>query len=99
MEVYFFEEAEEEMDVAFRWYENQVVGLGYAFLGFIDDAVAIIKMFPYGCERAQGELRKCLLRRFPYSLIYGVDKGNIVIVAVAHSKKKPGYWQKRMKKF
>ncbi|MDD2597683.1 MAG: type II toxin-antitoxin system RelE/ParE family toxin [Kiritimatiellae bacterium] len=98
MEANFLEEADQEMSLAFQWYENQVVGLGYAFLNAVDAAIAVIKTFPFAFECVRGNLRKSLLRRFPYGLIYGIDDGTIIIVAVAHSKMLPGYWINRIKK-
>jgi mRNA-degrading endonuclease RelE of RelBE toxin-antitoxin system len=57
-------------------------------------------------EAAQAELdhayqslgksaRRCLIKRFPYGVIYGVDKDKIVIIAVAHLHRKPDYWENR----
>lgn len=97
MQVRFLEDADQEMDLAFQWYEHHVVGLGYAFLGAINDAVAVIEIFPCAFECVRGNLRKSLLRRFPYSLIYGIDNETIIIVAVAHSRMMPEYWVTRMK--
>ena len=66
MDVRFFAEADEEVDIAFQWYESQVIGLGYDFLQALDDAVTLIKSFPYGFPEVRKDLKKCLLRRFPY---------------------------------
>jgi mRNA-degrading endonuclease RelE of RelBE toxin-antitoxin system len=42
-------------------------------------------------------VRRCRLRRFPYGLIYAIDRGDILIVAVAHAHRRPDYWRDRMK--
>jgi mRNA-degrading endonuclease RelE of RelBE toxin-antitoxin system len=42
-------------------------------------------------------VRRCRLRRFPYGLIYAIDEGDILIVAVAHTHRRPDYWRDRMK--
>jgi hypothetical protein len=44
-----------------------------------------------------GETRRCLLRRFPYGLIYALDQDDILILAVAHTRREPGYWRDRLK--
>jgi hypothetical protein len=53
IEVRFFEEADQEVDIAFRWYESQVTGLGYALLKVLDDAIKVIKAFLYGFPGVQ----------------------------------------------
>ncbi len=58
-----------------------------------NQAVKLVKSFPDLYEIIDGNLRRCLLNRLPYGLIYGVDKATVVIVAVAHLKRKPNYWE------
>ena len=95
MSIRFLREAEKEVDEAFLWYEQQVVGLGYAFLSALDEGVELIRRFPLGFEVARGDLRKCSLKRFPFQIVYGLEKDVIVVVAVAHMHRKPMYWQDR----
>lgn len=91
-EIRFLAQARAELDEAFEWYETQAVGLGYEFLNTVDQAIRLIKSYPQMFEQTGDDLRRCLLPRFPYGIIYGLDGGKIVIVAVAHLKKKPKYW-------
>ena len=42
------------------------------------------------------DIHRCLFKRFPYSVIYGIDVENIVIIAIAHQHRKPDYWQNRL---
>ena len=88
-------EAAKELDEACLWYEEQVSGLGYSFLNAIDEAVDRIRLYPFSSEVAHDDLRKCSLKRFPFQIIYGLQEGMIVIVAVAHMKRLPVYWEDR----
>lgn len=95
MNVRFLSPATQELEDAYQWYEDQMLGLGYEFLAEIDEAVHRITAWPKGHAVLGGALRRCLVRRFPYGLIYGIESQMIVIVAVAHLHRKPFYWTRR----
>lgn len=95
MKVALLPPAQLELDEAFAWYESQVVGLGYGFLDEFNRAVRLAATFPALYQQINPGIRRCLLNRFPYGLIYGVDDEMIVIVAVAHIKRRPNYWLDR----
>lgn len=84
-----------ELDDAFLWYEEQAVGLGYEFLDEFDQSVRLIASFPELFEQIEEGVRRCLFNRFPYGIIYGIDGKQIVVIAVAHVKRKPKYWIER----
>ena len=46
----------------------------------------------------EAELRRRLVRRFPFGILYRIEPEEIVIVAVAHLRRKPGYWRERIKR-
>jgi hypothetical protein len=96
MNVRFLPPAEQELDDAYQWYEDQMSGLGRAFLAEINEAVHRVTTWPEAHTVLRGVLRRCLIRQFPYGLIYGVDGQTIVIVAVAHLHRKPFYWTRRV---
>lgn len=89
--------SQSELDEVFSWYEKQVVGLGYEFLDEFDQSVRLIASFPELFEQIEEGVRRCLVNRFPYGIIYGIDGEEIVIIAVAHLKRRPRYWIKRKK--
>lgn len=95
MKVRFLSLAEREVEDAFAWYEEQSVGLGREFLDELDRAVRRIATFPLAATVIELGLRRCLLSRFPYGLIYGVDEDTIVVLAVAHLHREPRYWINR----
>lgn len=96
MNVRFLSPAAQELEDAFQWYEDQMPGLGHEFLAEIDEAIQRIISWPYAHRGVRPALRRCLVRRFPYGLIYGIETQAIIIVAVAHLHRKPFYWTRRI---
>jgi toxin ParE1/3/4 len=91
--VIFHAEAEQEFRAAVVYYETQRPGLGYEFRTAVEEAVERIQRFPqafspYGDQGA----RKCVLGRFPYTIFYVELEERIWIAAVAHQRRRPGYW-------
>ena len=96
MKVSFLTLAQQELDYAVVWYNEQAAGLGHEFLDELDRAVRRAAAFPMSCPEMEPGVRRCLLARFPYGLIYGVDNETIVVVAVAHLHREPRYWVDRI---
>jgi plasmid stabilization system protein ParE len=95
MKISLLPAAQSELDDAFLWYEEQSIGLGYDFLDEFDQSVRLLVVFPELFEQIEEGVRRCLINRFPYGIIYGIDGTLIVIVAIAHLKRKPRYWIER----
>lgn len=96
--VVFLAPAREELSVAADWYDEQRPGLGVEFVVEIGEAVAQIRDNPEGWPRWREDrpYRKRFLTRFPYVLFYVVAaEGHVEVVAVAHARRKPGYWLER----
>jgi plasmid stabilization system protein ParE len=96
--VVFLPEAEQEMLEAAGHYESQATDLGTDFLSEVERAVNSIAKLPMTWPVIEGELRRRLVRRFPFGILYRIEPEEIVIVAVAHLRRKPGYWRERIKK-
>jgi plasmid stabilization system protein ParE len=88
--------AQQELDDAVAWYDEQADGLGKDFLDELDRALRRAVAFPMSCPEITSGLRRCLLARFPYGLIYGLEDDMMVVVAVAHLHRKPRYWAGRI---
>lgn len=88
--------AQLEIDDAVAWFDAQSQGLGIRFLDDIDRTVRRIVSFPLSCEEISADIRRCLLTRFPYGIVYGVDNDTIVVIAVAHLHREPRYWIDRL---
>ena len=79
----FHEEAGVEVNEAATYYEERMPGLGVLFLG---EAVQTILAHPEASQLVGSEVRRYLVRRFPYSLLYVVESDRIRVLAVAHQK-------------
>lgn len=89
------EAAEAELNEAADFYDLESPGLGTVFIDEVQRAIASIARFPDASPLIQGRLRRRLLIKFPYSLVYSVRPTEIRILAVAHQKRRPFYWRGR----
>ena len=92
MKVRFLTLAQKELDDAVLWYNQQADGLGREFLDELDRTVRRTITFPLSCPEIEPGIRRGLVARFPYGIIYGVDDDTIVVIAVAHLHRRPRYW-------
>jgi plasmid stabilization system protein ParE len=98
MKIRFLSLANQEVDDAVRWYEKQAQGLSRDFLDELDRVVRLVSKYPRIATEIEPEIRRFLFTRFPYSLIYGIEQENIVVIAVAHQHREPRYWADRIDK-
>jgi len=87
--------AEEEMTESASYYEDMAVGLGSDFLDEVQSTIERICENPKIAEKEMKNIRRITLARFPYSIFYAEDEGQIIILAVAHHKRRPGFWKNR----
>jgi plasmid stabilization system protein ParE len=85
----FRPEAEEEIAASAEWYELRRAELAAEFLRALDAAVASVTRSPLRFPELHPGMRRCLLRRFPYSLIYSVSSEEIVIISCTHWRQNP----------
>lgn len=98
--VRFEDEADAEYRHAGRWYEGRRAGLGLEFFDAVDAAIGQIVDLPRSGSRvprvpAELPVRQIAVKRFPYHVIYLETQNDIRILAVAHDRRKPGYWKSR----
>lgn len=98
MKVEFQAEANLEFREAARYYESEAPGVGLAFAAEVHKAIAKLAEFPLAARLVRGSIRKKVLPHFPYSILYAVEQDGILIVAVAHQRKRPTYWLSGLKK-
>jgi len=84
-----------EIHKAAEWYEKRGPGLTAEFLRAVDAAVASVRRNPDQYPVVHKEMRRALLRRFPYSLIYTVSEEELIVLACAHWRQRPSRWQNR----
>ena len=80
---------------AFKWYEVRSTGLGHEFLRAVRVAFAAIERAPERFPVAVDDIRKVVLRRFPYIVYYVVLRRGISVIAVMHGRRHPRRWQSR----
>jgi plasmid stabilization system protein ParE len=91
----FHPDALEEADTARKWYAERSPVAELAFLTELNNAVELVAKNPETWPEYEFGTRRYVFQRFPYSLIYRCVKARIQIIAVAHAKRKPGYWKYR----
>jgi len=95
MKCRFLLPAEEEMTESAIFYEEKSVGLGSDFLDEVQSAIERICENPKIAAKETDLIRRYALSRFPYSIFFLEEGGEILILAVAHHKRMPGFWKNR----
>lgn len=96
MRVEFHPEAIEEFRAAAEYYETQHDGLGSRYINAVEATVARIVEAPSSWRIVEDDIRRCLTKVFPYAVLYSIEEDYILIVAVMHSRREPGYWRDRV---
>ncbi|HXP60069.1 MAG TPA: type II toxin-antitoxin system RelE/ParE family toxin, partial [Dongiaceae bacterium] len=78
-----------------RYYNRQVPGLGDAFVDEVEIGIGAILNGPTVWRVVEDDVRRYLIRRFPYGIYYTIEDDVIVIWAVGHLHRDPDYWQHR----
>jgi hypothetical protein len=94
--VNFLYAAEKELEEGIEYYNAQRSGLGFEFLDQVQSAVARIKQYPDAWQQLSHRTRRCLIKQFPYGIIYQIRANEILIVAIPHLHRKPDYWVNRL---
>lgn len=84
--------AQREFNEAKEFYEIEKTGLGLLFEKEIKEATFRIKKFPEAWPVEQKEIRRYILHKFPYKILYTVQDKIILILAFAHRHREPNYW-------
>jgi len=96
MRVIFNELAKYEFEDAIEFYELEYLGLGKRFKEEIKKSIKRIVEYPKAWPVERGEIRKYLVHKFPYKILYSTEEDHIYIIAVAHQHRKPNYWIDRI---
>ena len=89
-------QAHEEMIDAGRYYQSKRANLGIQFLTEVENAFSIIAENPLAWPVLEDDIRKKVLQRFPFSILYKEYSDHIAIIAVMHLRRAPGYWRDRL---
>lgn len=97
MKIIFHPEAREELLESARFFEEKTLGLGWDLIIAVEQAAHRLTKFPELGSVEHDNVRKCLVRGFPFTLLYEVNPDHIFIAAVMHQHRRPGYWSKRLR--
>lgn len=89
------EEAEAEILAAKRWYEDKAPGLGEQFLLCVEATMALVGRHPERFRKVHGQVRRALVRRFPFAVLCVVEADAVHVLAVFHGSRDPSQWHRR----
>ncbi len=92
----FLEEAEQELIEAVMWYQTKEIGLGIRLRDEIAHVLDRIAEDPLLWRERSGGYRRVNCPVFPYYVAFFIRKNKIIIAAIAHGHRKPGYWKSRL---
>lgn len=94
-QVQFRIEAERDIEDAARWYEAQSQGLGHNYLNQITEAVVKLKESPFLYPVVHKDIRRVLIKKFPFGIYFRVEEDIVLVFAVLHASRDPNIWKQR----
>jgi plasmid stabilization system protein ParE len=91
-------QAQQELADAYNWLESEREGLGKEFARVVHAALEDLAEHPLRHPIIEQRARRCVLKRFPYVIIYEIKPDHVFIVSITHTSRSPGYWQSRVRK-
>ena len=91
----FRPEVRKELDEAYSWYESQELGLGDDFLEQVEETLDRICQMPEAYPAVYRDVRRSVMRRFPYIIYYRIVSSRVIITAVFHGHRNPKARQTR----
>jgi plasmid stabilization system protein ParE len=90
-------EAEDELTAAIDWYHERDPALAMELLVEVDRTLQAIAEHPFTGPVWRGDrpYRKKVLTRFPYAIFFRVEGESVIVDAIAHVRRRPGYWLER----
>ena len=88
-------EAVAEARSATHWYRERNADAAKAFVAELERAFLCIAESPERWPVIETDRRRFVLRRFPFSVVYRLKSGRVEVLAVAHGRRRPGYWRDR----
>jgi plasmid stabilization system protein ParE len=92
----FHPDALAEYEEAAQYYAECQEGLELRFIAAVEHAVQQIIEAPERWRILEEDIRRCLTRVFPYAVLYTIEKDYVLIIAVMHCHREPGYWRNRV---
>jgi len=89
-------EAKADLLDTFQWYQEQRQGLGYDFKLCVDEVISKIQKNPLIHKKVFHNVRRSVIKRFPFGLFYIVEDNTIIVLAVSHARRDPRRWKVRI---
>ena len=96
MKFILLQAAQEELDQAMAWYDEQRPGLGSELAVEVRQSIGRAMASPEMYPLVSKSMRRCSVHRFPYSVIYGTEPDLLIVAAIMHTHRKPDYWVDRL---
>ena len=90
--------AAEEAEAAYDWYAERSITAAQGFLEELGRAVEVVTETPGRWPQYRAGTRRYIFPRFPYFLVYRLLNDQVEVVAVAHGRRRPGYWRSRLQR-
>jgi toxin ParE1/3/4 len=95
--VVFHPLAERELIESARFYEARARGLGGDFIRQVEHTLAQVVANPDAASLFSGTVRRRLVQRFPFAILYESSPEYLSVIAVMHLRRRPGYWKRRLR--
>jgi toxin ParE2 len=89
----YLAKAQQEFDEALEWYFGQSPQAAFRFADRVEKAHQKMIDSPNLCRRIDDQYRECRLNPFPFSIVFELRRGCVLIVAIAHNSRRPEYWR------
>ncbi len=96
MDLEFHPEAADEFEASVAWYAERSGWAAEQFASEVERVVEFIRRQPKTWSHDETGVRRMRLRTFPYSVVYRLRESGILVLAVAHAKRRPAYWRNRI---
>jgi plasmid stabilization system protein ParE len=85
-----------DFDESFDWYAERSALAAVRFADAVDAALAKVCANPTHFRSNDGVHRECSLKKFPFRIVYRLIEDRVLVVAIAHAKRRPGFWRNRV---
>lgn len=96
MKYVFHPAALTEYSEAVEFYAERRVEIAQKFINAVENTIFKIVEYPTRWPVIDEDIRRCLMRKFPYGILYTIEDNFILILAVMHCSREPGYWKDRI---
>ena len=87
--------ARRDFDESFGWYRQRSARAAIRFADAVDEALKQVAAHPTRFVSSDGVHREYTVKKFPFRIVYRLTKNRVLVVAIAHAKRRPGYWSDR----